>query len=62
MPTSTLFPVISPSAGDSNVLLPVTGIDQGAFFREIPGTLANMCLGFLGLGLVMKGIARRFNE
>jgi hypothetical protein len=53
--------VVSPVADGSNVLFPVTGVDQGAFTRGLPGAFANVCLGFLGLGLVLKGIARRFD-
>jgi len=57
-----LVVVVSPAVGDSNVLFPVTGVDQDAFPRELSGTFTNLCLGFLGLGLVMKGLARRFEK
>jgi len=50
---------VVPPAGNSGVLIPVTGVDLNAFHREIPGALANSGLGFLGLGLVLNGIARR---
>ena len=61
-PTSIPVAIVLPSSSGSNTLLPVTGVDAGAFWRGLPGALFNLCLGFLGLGLVLKGIARRFDE
>ena len=59
--TPTPIPIpASPSGSDgSNVVFPVTGVDLGTFSRGLPVAFANLCLGFLGLGLILQGIARR---
>jgi hypothetical protein len=60
--TGTPIAVVAPEAGSAKILFPVTGTDTLAFSRELPGIFANICLGFLGLGLVLNGLARRFEK
>jgi uncharacterized repeat protein (TIGR01451 family) len=64
-PVVTVVPVtpVNPPTGEGPVvLIPVTGVDMGSFGRQMPGSLASTGLGFLGLGLVLNGIARRREE
>ena len=60
--TGTPIVVVAPAAGSAKILFPVTGTDTHALSRELPGTFANICLGFLGLGLVLNGLSRRFEK
>ena len=60
--TGTAIVVVAPEAGNAKILFPVTGTDQHTFSGELPGTFTNICLGFLGLGLILNGVARRFEK
>jgi hypothetical protein len=65
-PPTPLIPVtdVTPprATGGQAVLIPVTGVDMGAVARQLPGAFTNTGLGFLGLGLVLSGLARRREE
>lgn len=50
--------VIPPAVG-GEVLIPVTGVDLGAFGHSLPANLFSLSLAFFGLGLVLNGLARK---
>lgn len=56
-PNTPIIPVTGPT-----ILIPVTGLDTGMVRRVLPGTLMSFGFGFLGIGLVFSGIARRKKE
>ena len=66
-PTSTLNPtevvktLIPQTSATPEILIPVTGVDL-AGGNGLPHMLFNLGLGFLGLGLVMNGLARQRRE
>ncbi len=47
------------TGGGPAVLIPVTGMDMGLLGRTLPGTLFGLSFSFVGLGLVLTGLARR---
>lgn len=58
-PTPPQIPV---TGNDPAILIPVTGLDTAMVRRVLPGTLMSFGFGFLGIGLVFTGIARRKKE
>jgi uncharacterized repeat protein (TIGR01451 family) len=59
-PEPTIVPPIPTTvAGGPTVLIPVTGVDAGLLARTLPGSLLGLSFSFLGLGIVLTGIARR---
>lgn len=63
-PSATDTPVvpITGGSGGPTVIIPNTGLDLGQAHRVVPETLLGFSFGFLGLGLVFSGIARKKDE
>lgn len=58
-PTNPQIPV---TGNTPAILIPVTGLDTAMVRRILPGALMSFGFGFLGIGLVFSGIARKKKE
>jgi hypothetical protein len=60
-PTQVVKTLIPQTSSTPEILIPVTGVDLVGG-NSLPHMLFNLGLGFLGLGFVMNGLARRRRE